>query len=194
MSTFCLFGILSVDILSVRHFVLSIFCLSDIMSVDILSVDILSYNHEICMYMKERNRFIQFEIYVHSKCINLIPYGQSRAQSIQVRNKLLWSTKKYYNFVQKILWFWYFYLFIFYYLFFLNTWTTFSVALRTYSTEVHLQTLTKAYTEKSFRNLIKSNRNQIVFIIFRLIWKQKEISNGSQLIGKWYTQSDLGLI
>ena len=37
MSTFCLFGILSV-----RHFVCSTFCLFDIMSVDILSVDILS--------------------------------------------------------------------------------------------------------------------------------------------------------
>ena len=30
------------------------------------------------------------------------------------------------------------------------------------------------HTEKSFRNLIKSNRNQIVFTIFRLIWKQIE--------------------
>ena len=28
------------------------------------------------------------------------------------------------------------------------------------------------HTEKSFRNLIKSNRNQIVFAIFRLIWNQ----------------------
>ena len=33
------------DILSVRHFVCSTFCLFDIMSVDILSVEILSYNH-----------------------------------------------------------------------------------------------------------------------------------------------------
>ena len=45
MSTFCLFGILSVDILSVRHFVCSTFCLFDILSVDILSVGILSAHH-----------------------------------------------------------------------------------------------------------------------------------------------------
>ena len=31
-------------------------------------------------------------------------------------------------------------------------------------------------TEKSFRNLIYSNRNQIVFTIFRLIWKQMDVS------------------
>ena len=31
------------------------------------------------------------------------------------------------------------------------------------------------HTEKSFRNLIKSNRNQIVFTIFRLIWHQKDV-------------------
>ena len=37
-----MFGILSVDILSVRHFVCSTYCLFDILSVDILSVDILS--------------------------------------------------------------------------------------------------------------------------------------------------------
>ena len=30
------------------------------------------------------------------------------------------------------------------------------------------------HTEKSFRNLDKSNRNQIVFTIFRLIWKQTD--------------------
>ena len=30
-------------------------------------------------------------------------------------------------------------------------------------------------TEKSFRNVIKSNRNQIVFIIFRLIWNQTDV-------------------
>ena len=29
------------------------------------------------------------------------------------------------------------------------------------------------HTEKSFPNLIKSNRNQIVFTIFRLIWNRK---------------------
>ena len=31
-----------------------------------------------------------------------------------------------------------------------------------------------AHTEKSIRNLIKSNRNHIAFIIFRLIWNQTE--------------------
>ena len=31
------------------------------------------------------------------------------------------------------------------------------------------------HTEKSFRNLIKSTRNQIVFTIFRLIWNQKDV-------------------
>ena len=31
-----------------------------------------------------------------------------------------------------------------------------------------------SYTEKSFRNLIKFNRNQIVFTIFRLIWNQTD--------------------
>ena len=31
------------------------------------------------------------------------------------------------------------------------------------------------HTEKSFRNLIKSKRNQIVFTIFRLIWNQKDV-------------------
>ena len=31
----------------------------------------------------------------------------------------------------------------------------------------------KLHTEKSFRNLIKLNRNQIVFTIFRLIWNSK---------------------
>ena len=51
-STFCLFGILSVDILSVRHFVCSTLCLFDILSVDILSVDILSAHHRdgMCIY------------------------------------------------------------------------------------------------------------------------------------------------
>ena len=32
------------------------------------------------------------------------------------------------------------------------------------------------HTEKSFRNLIKSNRNQIVFTIFRFIWNSKQTS------------------
>ena len=31
------------------------------------------------------------------------------------------------------------------------------------------------HTEKSFRNIIKSNRNQIVFTIFWLIWNQTEV-------------------
>ena len=31
------------------------------------------------------------------------------------------------------------------------------------------------HREKSFRNLIKSNQNQIVFTIFRLIWNQTEV-------------------
>ena len=31
------------------------------------------------------------------------------------------------------------------------------------------------HTEKSLRNLIKSNRNQIVFTIFRLIWIQTDV-------------------
>ena len=33
-----------------------------------------------------------------------------------------------------------------------------------------------AYTEKSFRNLNKSSRNQNVFTIFRLIWIQTEVN------------------
>ena len=43
------------------------------------------------------------------------------------------------------------------------------------------------HTEKSFRNVIKSNRNQIVFTIFRLIWNQTEewgFKYGSKSIGK----------
>ena len=31
------------------------------------------------------------------------------------------------------------------------------------------------HTEKSFQNLIKSNRNQIVFTLFRLIWNQTDV-------------------
>ena len=31
------------------------------------------------------------------------------------------------------------------------------------------------YAEKSFRNLVKSNRNQIIFTIFRLIWNQTDV-------------------
>ena len=33
----------------------------------------------------------------------------------------------------------------------------------------------KIHTEKSFRNLIKSTWNQIVFTIFRLIWIQTDV-------------------
>ena len=33
----------------------------------------------------------------------------------------------------------------------------------------------KLHTEKSFRNIIKSTRNQIVFTIFRLICKQTDV-------------------
>ena len=35
------------------------------------------------------------------------------------------------------------------------------------------QITVRFYTEKYFRNLIKSYRNQIVFIIFRLVWNRK---------------------
>ena len=42
------------------------------------------------------------------------------------------------------------------------------------------------HTEKSFRNLIKSTRNQIVFTIFRLIWNtNKPVRLCSKSIGKW---------
>ena len=44
LANFSVFDILCVDILSVRHFVLSTFCLSTFCLFDILSVDILSYN------------------------------------------------------------------------------------------------------------------------------------------------------
>ena len=40
----------------------------------------------------------------------------------------------------------------------------------------------KLHTEKSFRNLIKSNRNQIVFAIFRLIWN----TDGRPLVSQIY--------
>ena len=56
-----------------------------------------------------------------------------------------------------------------------------------------IQTLTKVeyalytclHTEKSFRILIESNRNQIVFTIFRLIWYQTDVFFGSKSFGKW---------
>ena len=39
-----------------------------------------------------------------------------------------------------------------------------------------------AHTEKSFRSIFKSNRNQIVFTIFRLIWNQIDVRfNPNQL-------------
>ena len=38
------------------------------------------------------------------------------------------------------------------------------------------QQLALLHTEKSFRNLIKSTRNQIEFTVFRLIWKQTDTS------------------
>ena len=41
------------------------------------------------------------------------------------------------------------------------------------------------HTEKSFRNLIKLNRNQIIFTILRLIWNETQVrlvSNHSTLI------------
>ena len=43
------------------------------------------------------------------------------------------------------------------------------------------------HAEKSFRNRIKSNRNQIVFTIFRLIWNSKRTVSVccSKSIGKW---------
>ena len=47
------------------------------------------------------------------------------------------------------------------------------------------------HTEKCFRNLIKSNRNQIVFTIFRLIWNSKRTLSVccSNSIGAWLIQS-----
>ena len=43
------------------------------------------------------------------------------------------------------------------------------------------------HIEKSFRSLFKSNQNQIVFTIFRLIWNSKRTVSVccSKLIGKW---------
>ena len=43
------------------------------------------------------------------------------------------------------------------------------------------------HTEKSFRNLIKSNRNQIVFIMYRLIWNSQRTLSVciSKSIGAW---------
>ena len=53
-----------------------------------------------------------------------------------------------------------------------------------------------AYTEKSFRNLVKSTRNQILFTIFRLIWNKTGVhldpyqsENGKyNLISVWFNK------
>ena len=37
------------------------------------------------------------------------------------------------------------------------------------------QSIVRLHAERSFRNLIKSNRNQIVFTTFRLIWNQTDV-------------------
>ena len=49
------------------------------------------------------------------------------------------------------------------------------------------------YTEKSFPNLIKSNRNLIV-LYFSIDLNPNGRPFGSKLIEKWYIQSDFGLI
>ena len=49
-------------------------------------------------------------------------------------------------------------------------------------------------TEKYFQNLNKTNQNQIVFTIFKLIWNQTDVRLGSKSIGKWSIQSYFGLI
>ena len=41
------------------------------------------------------------------------------------------------------------------------------------------------HTENFFRNLIKSNRNQIVFTIFCLIWNQTDVHLCSKSISAW---------
>ena len=45
-----------------------------------------------------------------------------------------------------------------------------------FETRICDQNSAGVHTEKSFRNLIKSNRNQILFTIFWLIWYQKDVS------------------
>ena len=47
------------------------------------------------------------------------------------------------------------------------------------SFSLHMQAT--ANTEKSFRNLIKSDRNQIVFTIFRMIWNQTAVRTWFQI-------------
>ena len=39
----------------------------------------------------------------------------------------------------------------------------------------HSQSIVRTHTGKSFRNLIKSNRNQILYTIFQLIWNQTDV-------------------
>ena len=51
--------------------------------------------------------------------------------------------------------------------------------------------LLRLYTQ---RNLIKSNQNQIVFTISRLIWKPTDVRLAPKSIGKWYIQSDFVMI
>ena len=56
-----------------------------------------------------------------------------------------------------------------------------------------------SHTEKSFRNLIKPTRNQIVFTMHRLIWNQRDIrlvpnqsENGKyNLISSWFNKISL---
>ena len=66
-----------------------------------------------------------------------------------------------------------------------NTFIQFGIILQTTaerkSTKAHYRTaiwsvfFPRIHTEKSIRNLIKLTRNQIVFIIFRLIWSQTDV-------------------
>ena len=49
-------------------------------------------------------------------------------------------------------------------------------ALLSRNVNAHLQVTQDVPTEKSFQNLIKSTRNQIVFTIHRLIWNQTDVS------------------
>ena len=56
--------------------------------------------------------------------------------------------------------------------------------------------LLAVHVEKSFPNLNKSNRTQIVFTMQRLIWNSKRTVSVccSKSIGAWQIQSDFGLI
>ena len=57
------------------------------------------------------------------------------------------------------------------------------------------QTSSFVHTEKSFRNLVKSNRNQIVFIIFQLIWNQTNVrlvqNQSSEMVNTIWFRFDL---